>query len=80
MLKLQNRAMNELLRTNDPVIISVVSSLLKDANIAYMVADENMSILEGSLGVIPRRVLVDSDRMSQARALMHDAGLDAEMR
>lgn len=72
--------MNELLRTNDPVIISVVSSLLKDANIAYMVADENMSILEGSLGVIPRRVLVDSDRMSQARALMHDAGLDAEMR
>lgn len=72
--------MKELLRTNDPVIISVVTSLLKDASIAFMVADENMSILEGSLGVIPRRILVDSDRMSQARTLMHDAGLEMEMR
>lgn len=72
--------MKELLRTNDPVIISVVTSLLKDAHIAFMVADENMSILEGSLGVIPRRILIDKDRMSQARVLMHDAGLEAEMR
>lgn len=72
--------MKELLRTNDPVIISVVTTMLKEMGIAHMIADENMSILEGSLGVIPRRVLVDEERMSQARGLMKDAGLEDEMR
>ena len=72
--------MKELLRTNDPVIISVVTSMLKEMGIVHMIADENMSILEGSLGVIPRRILIDEERMSQARSLMKDAGLEDEMR
>lgn len=72
--------MKELLRTNDPVIISVVTSMLKEMGIAHMIADENMSILEGSLGVIPRRLLVEEDRLEQARSLMKDAGLEDEMR
>lgn len=72
--------MKELLRTNDPVIISVVTSMLKEMGIAHMIADENMSILEGSLGVIPRRLLVDEERLAQARDLMKEAGLENEMR
>ncbi|NBN63611.1 putative signal transducing protein [Pannonibacter tanglangensis] len=71
--------MEELLRTNDPVIISVVESLLGEAGIAHFVADGNMSILEGSLGVIPRRVLVDRDEIEDARSLMRDAGLGHEL-
>ncbi|WP_439529812.1 putative signal transducing protein [Pannonibacter sp.] len=71
--------MEELLRTNDPVIISVVGSLLGQAGIAHFVADGNMSILEGSLGIIPRRVMVDSDDIDAARRLMRDADLGHEL-
>lgn len=71
--------MEELLRTNDPVIISVVASLLGQAGIAHFIADGNMSILEGSLGIIPRRVLVDCDDIDAARRLMRDADLGHEL-
>ena len=42
--------MKELLRSNDPVLISYVSALLEEDGIAFMVADTNMSVLEGSIG------------------------------
>ncbi|MBZ0164715.1 MAG: DUF2007 domain-containing protein [Notoacmeibacter sp.] len=70
--------MKELIRTNDPVIISFVESLMRDAGIAFFVADGNMSILEGSLGVLPRRVLVEEDRLAAARRILVDAGIGAE--
>ena len=72
--------MEELVRTNDPVLISFLESLLKDAGIKHFVADGNMSILEGSLAMIPRRVLVDSDQLEKARMLVRDAGLAHELR
>ncbi|QDG79627.1 DUF2007 domain-containing protein [Labrenzia sp. PHM005] len=72
--------MEELVRTNDPVLISFLESLLKDAGIKHFVADGNMSILEGSLAMIPRRVLVDSDQIEKARMLVRDAGLAHELR
>ena len=53
---------------------------LEEAGIKHFVADGNMSILEGSLAMIPRRVLVDSDQLQQARRLVHDAGLEHELR
>lgn len=71
--------MEELLRTNDLVLISFVESLLKEAGIPHFVADQNMSIIEGSLGVLPRRVLVDAERESEARRLMSDAGIAKEL-
>jgi hypothetical protein len=67
--------MTELLRTNDAVLISAVEALLKGAGIACMVADRHMSVLEGSIGVLPRRVLVMDDEIARARRLMQDAGL-----
>ena len=63
-------SMKELLRTNDIVLISFIRSLLAEAGIGHLVLDENMSVVEGSLGVLPRRVLVDEGRMEEARALL----------
>jgi tRNA1(Val) A37 N6-methylase TrmN6 len=51
------KCMRELIRTNDAVLVSAVVALLESAGIRSMVFDQNMSVLEGSLGVLPRRVL-----------------------
>lgn len=67
--------MIELLRTNDPVVLSFVESLLRDAGIEFLVADRNMSVLEGSLGVLPRRVLVAEDSAGQAKELLRGPGI-----
>lgn len=68
------------MRTNDPVALSFAESLMKDAGIFAMVADQGMSVLEGSLGILQRRLLVDSDRADEARRILTDAGLGAELR
>jgi Putative prokaryotic signal transducing protein len=72
--------MHELVRTNDPVLISVIEALLQGANIPHVVLDQNMSVLEGSLGMLQRRVMVGDDRMIAARRLLVDAGLGHELR
>jgi hypothetical protein len=66
----------ELLRTNDVVLISYVASLLEDAGIAHVVLDTHMSIMDGSLGVLPRRIMVEDDGLAQARRLLDEAGID----
>ena len=72
--------MIELIRTNDAVLLSFAESLMKDAGIHCFIADEGMSILEGSLGMLPRRLLVEADREDDARKILKDAGLEAELR
>lgn len=72
--------MKELIRTNDAVVLSFAQSLMKDAGIGCFVADQGMSILEGSLGLLPRRLLVDEDDEQEARQVLIDAGLEAELR
>lgn len=67
--------MRELLRTNDAVLISFVVALLREARIDYVVVDQNMSILEGSVGILPRRVLVTDDDFNCARGVLGGAGL-----
>jgi len=67
--------MTELLRTNDAVLISAVEALLGGAGIECMVADRYMSVMEGSLGVLPRRVLVPEDDLDDARRILSEAGL-----
>ena len=52
--------MRELLRTNDAVLITAIEALLKGAQIEHMVADRNVSVMEGSIGIFPRRILVDA--------------------
>ena len=67
--------MKELLRSNDAVLISFVSALLQEEGVAFIVADANMSVLEGSIGALPRRVLVAGDEIARARALLTGAGI-----
>jgi len=67
--------MIELVRTNDLVLISFVESVLTQAGVRFFVADNHMSAVEGSLGFLPRRILVDSDQHARARQLMHEVGL-----
>ena len=71
--------MIELLRSNDPVLISFVDALLRDAGLSFFVADENLGIIEGSLGILPRRVMVSEEEADTARALLRDAGIAGEM-
>ena len=72
--------MRELIRTNDMVLISAVVALLDGAGIRHMVLDQNMSVLEGSLGMLPRRILVSEGYELRARQLLQDAGLGKELR
>lgn len=72
--------MIELLRTNDAVVLSFTQSLLRDAGIDCLVADENMSVLDGSIGILPRRVLVAEDDADEAKGILADAGIGNEIR
>lgn len=67
--------MRDLLRTNDMVLISAVESLLRAADIEPLVADTHISVLEGSIGILPRRILVLDDDFPRARRLLDEAGL-----
>ncbi len=71
--------MIELLRTNDLVLISAVEAILSDNGIEVFVADQFMSATEGSLGFLPRRVLVSSDDAASARNALLQAGLAREL-
>ncbi len=71
--------MEELLRTNDLVLISFAEALLREAGIEPFVVDQNMSVIEGSLGILPRRVLVAEDHLARARAVLENAGIGAEL-
>jgi hypothetical protein len=67
--------MVELLRSTDIVLISHVNSLLDDAGIPLLVADVHMSVVEGSIGVFPRRVLVAAEDRVESAAILGKAGL-----
>ena len=72
--------MRELVRTNDIVLVSAIGALLDGANIHHLVLDQNMSVIEGSLGVLPRRILVREEDNRAARQVLTDAGLAHELR
>jgi hypothetical protein len=77
---LEEPHMAELVRTNDPGLISVVEWLLGEADIPYHVTDRNMSILEGSATAIQIRILVPAEREAEARELLIDAELGGWLR
>ena len=66
--------MKELLRTNDIVKLSWIRALLADDGIETLVLDQHTSILEGSAGAIPRRLMVADDDFSRAKRRPTDAG------
>jgi hypothetical protein len=72
--------MREIVRTNDAVLITAIEALLQSADIPHVVFDQNMSVLEGSIGMLPRRVMVADDQVAAARRLLTEAGLGHELR
>ena len=72
--------MREIVRTNDLVLITAIDALLKGAGIGHTVLDQNMSVLDGSIGMLPRRIVVDHDDAARARRVLTDAGLGHELR
>ena len=70
--------MEELLRTNDQVLISWLRAMLKGEDIEMFVLDTHTSILEGSAGAIPRRIMVADDDHAQALRLYENYRLEFE--
>ena len=68
--------MIELLRTNDPVLISFVQATLADAGIEALVLDTHASILEGSASAIPRRIMVMDEDLETARQILKTRGAE----
>jgi hypothetical protein len=72
--------MIELLRTNDLVLISAIEALLSETGINVFVADQFASAVEGSLGFLPRRILVQERDAVSARRVLRQAGLAQELK
>lgn len=68
--------MKELLRTNDPVRLSWIEAYLAASGIEVVVLDLHTSIIEGSIGAIPRRLMVSDADYARARSLLAEAGED----
>jgi hypothetical protein len=69
--------MREILCTNNPVVLTFVEALLRDAGLGATVADAHMSVVEGSIGVLPRRILVKTEDWTRAHRVLSEAGLGA---
>jgi hypothetical protein len=69
--------MRELLRTNDPVRLSFLEALLRDSGIDSLVLDHHTSLVEGSIGAIPRRLMVSERDFLRARSVLAAAGEEA---
>jgi hypothetical protein len=72
-------SMIELIRTNDLVLISLVEAILAGERISYVLADQHMSVVEGSTGFLPRRILVAENEATRARRVLREAGLAGEL-
>ncbi|MFG1477732.1 DUF2007 domain-containing protein [Xanthobacter sp. V4C-4] len=72
--------MQELARTNDLVLLGAITALLDAAEVGHLVADAHISALEGSIGILPRRLLVVDEDAARARRLLVEAGFAAALR
>ncbi len=70
--------MEELLRTTDITLIPLAKTLLDAEDIPSFELDVNMSILEGSMGILPRRLMVRTDDLTRARRILDLAGVNYE--
>ncbi|OIP87294.1 MAG: hypothetical protein AUK37_01690 [Rhodobacterales bacterium CG2_30_65_12] len=70
--------MQELLRTNDPTIIAFATALLDGEGITAFAIDVHMSALEGSIGILPRRLMVAAEDLARARLVLADNGIEVK--
>ncbi|MEP1229327.1 MAG: DUF2007 domain-containing protein [Litorimonas sp.] len=67
------------MKTVNPATLNFAEAVLKEASIDYFVLDANASIIEGSVGAIPRRLMVIDEDGAAARRALSMAGLEAEI-
>jgi len=65
--------MREILKSNNVVELNFAEVVLKDAGIESVVLDTHMSILDGSMVIIPRRLMVADADEARARAILEEA-------
>jgi hypothetical protein len=65
--------MREVMKTNNPVDLSYAEAVLKDAGIDCVVFDDQMSVMDGSMVILPRRLMVANEDAARAMALLADA-------
>lgn len=65
--------MQELVRTNDTVLLSWIEALLADAEIPTFMLDGHMAIVEGSIGALQKRLMVREEDEAKARAVLREA-------
>lgn len=65
--------MRELIRSGDPVRLSFLTALLADAGIESLILDTHSSIMQGSLGILPQRLVVADDDWDRAQAVLVEA-------
>ena len=68
--------MKELFSTNDITKFVYAETILNSNDIVSFTLDENISVLEGSIGILPRRLMVLESDYEQALELLEDFGLD----
>ena len=68
--------MKELFSTNDITKFVYAETILNSNDIVSFTLDENISVLEGSIGILPRRLMVLENDYDEALELLKDFGLD----
>jgi hypothetical protein len=68
-----------ILKTVNPATLNFAQAILKEADIPFFVMDQNVSIIEGSIGIIPRRLMVVHEDADDAREALRAAGLGDEI-
>jgi hypothetical protein len=65
--------MREILKSNNVVELNFAEVVLRDAGIASVVLDSHMSIMDGSMVILPRRLMVSNADEARAQAILKDA-------
>lgn len=64
--------MRALLKSNDIVTLDFAQALLRDAGIEFLIFDDSMSVMDGSLGILPRRLMVADEDEERARSVLNE--------
>jgi hypothetical protein len=71
--------MRAILKTNNPVVLNFAEVLLRDAGIAAVVFDAAASVMDGSVGILPRRLMVEDEDFAQARRVLAEGLGDEQL-
>jgi len=72
-------SMIAILKTVNPATLNFAQAVLKEANIPFFLMDQNVSIIDGSIGIIPRRLMIVDEDYEDAKQAFIEAGLSEEI-